>query len=258
MKIKRLKSFFRRVVLNGPVPKPRTALKETPFHLKFPSPLPTEIVNSRICVSHKHRFIYFRVPKAANSFILAQLLLNGEGERLSFAEVDKVKENYSISDQISHSELDILSQEYFKFAITRNPYSRFLSAYLDKIVRRKKQLLKVLARLDLPMGTILTLDQFASYLETDGALHDDAHWARQNDLIVMPNESLDFVGKFEKLNTDLYHIMSRIFGTFNVENLAQAHVTNADKTIETLINSDIRKRVFRLYYEDFERFEYPK
>ena len=149
-------------------------------------------------------------------------------------------------------------ESYFKFTIVRNPHSRVLSVYLDKIAREKKQIAKVLRRLNLPCGTKLSLDQFVRYLELDGALYDDPHWARQTDMTPVPNAYLDFIGRLETLETDTPIILNRIFGRANFRELANEHATNADFLIEEMLTDDLRHRIYMLYEEDFERFGYSK
>lgn len=102
--------------------------------------------------------------------------------------------------------------EYFKFGIVRDPYSRTLTAYLDKILNRARQSRRPLRFLKSKYGTETPdFEQFCEYLADDG-LCDDNLWAPQLDGLVMPPNAFGHIARFEKLNEELNLISWRIFG----------------------------------------------
>lgn len=232
--------------------------ESAPIFNRYPTNAPSRQVNSRMYLCKESKFLYFRIPKAANSFMLGNLLIHDKIHLLSLVEVDKLKEKNSTCHLLSDLELDIVLRSYFKFSIVRNPYSRFLSVFLDKVVREKKQIQKVMKRLQLLTNEKVSLDYFLSYLEMPGALMDDPHWARQSDLIPIPNERLDFVGRFENIEHDASFILKEIFGKSDLRVLANEHATQADSQVDSMLSADAKKRIYSLYSLDFERFEYRR
>lgn len=229
-----------------------------PFHLKFRSKARATLVNSRTFISSKHKYIYFRIPKAANSFILGNMYLCETGKTPSLEETDAHKKTGSTIHLLNGLELDNAIRNYFKFTLVRDPYSRFVSAYLDKIVRKKAPSVHVYAALEKDKTKDISLSEFAWFLEQDGALYLDGHWTPQTDLVPIPNDQLDFIGQFENLGQDCQEILKRIYGAGVVKNLANSHATGADKKTENLLDNAMRDRIFRLYERDFDRFEYSR
>lgn len=100
-------------------------------------------------ISHKHKIIFVHVPKAAGSSINKILECNSENEmfsydwfrnlknkpelpkNLSFEEIIKIQ--YCHPQHLKAHQLKLLFKNewdnYYKFAIVRNPYDRFVSEY---------------------------------------------------------------------------------------------------------------------------------
>ena len=89
-------------------------------------------------------FFYNRVPKAANTSI-TQTLFTHSAYSPRLARRDNPKYKFQRPIFLSPNQVYKLEYEAFKFTFVRNPYSRVLSAYLDKVGRRKHQGLRFLA-----------------------------------------------------------------------------------------------------------------
>lgn len=233
-------------------------VEQTPFHQTYPSRVSAEMVNSRAFVSRQFGYIYFRVPKAANSFTLANLYNCENGIRATLEQIDSYKNRGTILDLLTETEVRQIEEHFFLFTIVRNPYTRFLSSYLDKIVRKKKQSARVYEALEKSPEQEISIDEYLHFLEHNDSLLTDAHWARQSDLIPVPDGRIHFVGKFEELDSAMKTIMRRIYGHGEIFMLANSHSTHASNRMDSYVNRPIAERVYRLYEPDFDRFRYSK
>ena len=228
-----------------------------PFFRDYPLRVTAHIANSRCVISDPMRFLYFRIPKAANSTIVATLYKQEHGD--VGGKGVKMKGSYRHPDSLDASEARDVRDNYFKFTVVRNPYDRFLSAYLDKIAGdRLRQKSKVTRALKLKPEEPVNIDRFLDYLEFEKGTLGDAHWAIQTDMIFMPLDQLDFIGKVESLSEDLPVIVERIFGNheFAIEQRA-SHATGASSKRKTMLNHNQMLRIHRIYEQDFDLLHYP-
>ena len=83
----------------------------------------------------EHRIVYIPIPKAANSSIrraLLPLLDENQGDIQQIQRFDGF-------DKLRYSDAaPALTDDWLVFTVVRDPYSRFVSAYLDKIVSRPR------------------------------------------------------------------------------------------------------------------------
>ena len=158
-------------------------------------------VFDRIFYSPKHNFVYFRVPKSANSTIVLNLAhamnVKTLGDRGS--KVKKIGKRNLKMALLSRERL----KNCYKFTFIRNPFSRVLSAYLDKIEPGKTKF-----RNDLDIN-----DRELSFLEflkllDDGYLTSNIHWAPQAYVVPQHPSKLDFIGRVENLEADLQEVMT--------------------------------------------------
>lgn len=93
----------------------------------------------------EYKFIYCPIPKVANTSF-RQLIFKLDGIENKFYQ----KENWIYAQNnlslFSFNYLDAIKilnvKNYFKFAFVRNPWSRLVSAYLDKFVKTSDPSLK--------------------------------------------------------------------------------------------------------------------
>lgn len=107
----------------------------SPYYRRYPEYRFSYInkVDARIAVNQVNKFIYIRIPKAANSIISSTLYKNQHGKE---AENPKVaKDSFDRLSTLSVSQISLLEDYYYIFIFVRNPYIRILSAYLDKVDR---------------------------------------------------------------------------------------------------------------------------
>ncbi len=232
---------------------------KSPFFRRFRPRIDPESIDSRSRVSHEFRYVYFRVPKAANSTVVASLWFAETGTLVT--DLDELQvlrdQRWPHVSMLDRRQLHSLVHSYMKFTFVRDPYTRVLAAYLDKIRRNEWGVAdEVNAALGRSLGSTVSLDQFLAYLEA-GGLGRNAHWARQVDLIPLPVAALDFVGKVETLDRDLPQAVKRILGKQIAFCSLRPHVTGATRDHPSW-SRELRRRAFKVYEEDFAVFNYRK
>jgi hypothetical protein len=228
---------------------------QSPFYLAYPfhSPMPIKAVDMRGLIDDKLRVFYNRIPKAANTtlvFTIAKLRSGATPTSLD------IKKDFRRPSQLQASEVRALDG-FFKFMFVRNPYSRILSAYLHKIVRRLERGAKLGASgLDSSRGTP-TFREFCSYL-ADGGLFENVHWSPQTSLMLLPFAKFDFIGKVETFENDVRTVLSRLGADEPADFIVpfSNYVTNSHLRIDDFYDTETRAIVRRLYRSDFETFDY--
>ncbi|MCK8516991.1 sulfotransferase family protein [Methylonatrum kenyense] len=227
----------------------------SPFFRRFPAKTPdmAERVNRRIAVSRKPSYIYFRVPKAANSTVIRNLRYAEEGADI---DMPKEKEAFLRPSALWWWEVSRLRERFFLFTVVRDPYSRILSAYLDKVQRSNRRS-KVLSGLDLTDDdAAIGFDEFCDFLER-GGLDSDAHWCRQIDLIPCGPAYLHAIGRVESLAQDLPEILHRATGVRRKTLQSHSpHKTGASERMHTVYTKALAERIRTIYKADFDAFGY--
>ena len=231
--------------------------KKTPaFYKVYPVKLDRKIIDNGLAISTTRRYVYARIRKAANSTVISSLYHAENNKRITgLEEIQKIKDHYFTKPgNISIFDLNNLDS-YFKFTIARNPYSRTLSVYLDKIKNRDKSQRRIVAKyLNKNPDDEITLNEFLDFLE-NGGLRQNAHWAPQTDFLVFPIDQYDYIGKLEKLQQDLTKILSIIYSRDCTIVSVNEHKTNSKKKTKELTPSD-KLRIYNLYIDDFSNFDY--
>lgn len=250
-----------------PILRTRSALetalvRHAPYYQKFgPPPLGYASHNRTTAVSLQGRYIYYRVPKAANSTIIATLAemegRQGAGipaEGATMADVAEARASFDWPSSLSRQDVAALA-DFYRFAVVRNPFTRFVSIY--RAVRRPTSNGAFLRHVRKQMGKGVEIGptDFLDYLEDGGIMH-NRHWSRQSDILYVPRDQLDFVGKVERLDTDLDRITMRLFGRpADMRKVAPFAAENR-AAFDTVMQPHIADRIRTLYARDFENFGY--
>ena len=193
-----------------------------------------------------------RVKKNANS---ALVLLLHEMQTGQVGQSDSAKDATPNFFDLPSSEIERLA-DYAVFVTIRNPYSRVLSAFLDKFrfdAYRKKH-----GAFDLtPDG----FDAFLRWLDA-GGLPRDAHWAPQVNLLALPLDRYDAVLRFESLRDDALGFLAAR-GLTVPEGALQGESrgdrgkeTGADRHLAQFYTPAGADRVARLFAQDFDALGY--
>jgi len=241
----------------------RLAPTLSPFYRRHPyvGPLWLTEVDIRGALSARDGFFFNRVPKAANSTIVANLV------RLSAARSGRRprpgREKWYFRRPLFATARDLAAmQDGVAFTFVRDPYTRTLSAFLDKILGRTPAARGFYRWWDGTGGGAgggagtPDFADFCRYLAA-GGLYDDIHWAPQTALLLLPPERFDWIGRFETLDTDLTEILTRIFGP-QAAPQGRAGPRSDARSALSRYTPETAETVARLYAADFEAFGYAK
>lgn len=155
-----------------------------------------------------------------------------------------------------------VSEARLRFCFVRNPYSRVLSAFLDKIGHEEIRPM-FLEKLGVPEGDRTRSITFADFLDLVArqAPEDmDSHWRPQTYLYdrLEPLVGFDFIGAFETFDADFRTGLGAADpGLLDYIAVFDPHATRAASQVRMyLADSHARRRVEEIYAQDFERFGY--
>lgn len=249
-------------------------MAESPFARRYKPRLGWDIRRRTCYVSVTRKFIYFRIPKAGSASVMLNLM-TAEFHKSKWPKKPNqtFRKSFRGPDDLSDDEVATLEQAYVTFGVVRNPYARFLSCYLDKIAGTIKRhvgthehlirklhgggRLAVTNALGRDVLDDITMDEFLGFLE-NGGQDANVHWCRQTDLIPIGVERLSYLARLESLTEDLPPILSAIYHRpVDFERGEFRHHTAADSQLDALLDERTRRRISRLYEEDFRALNYP-
>lgn len=224
-------------------------------------------INYRFNLSRRHRFIYVETPKVACSTIKATLQF-AEGKDARAINFQKIHDK-ELSPLLSPEEDLPLFHEFlndetaFRFTFVRHPYTRLLSAYLDKISlnKAKSSIASRRARrsdLGLPQEGHITFEQFALSVQNAEPTSLDIHWKPLNLLTAPHLINYNFIGRFETFARDFQFVLENI-GLRKVEPITRCdHATGALELLRRYYSPKIQSIVEDIYQEDFDLFGYKR
>ena len=246
-------SQFPRQLINRLVSRQRRMeMIRAPFYQRYPYDHPVSLfeVDRRVFISRELRLVFNGIGKAGHSSVIANLVRSQFGDDIPIGRAKS--RTFQRPSALSPEQVDALAG-FFKFTLVRNPYTRTLSAYLDKVAREKVVPLGLKRRVN---GKTPTFLDFCLYLE-DGGLHDAVHWAPQNEMLVLPIEQFDHIAKLESFDADFSIVLQRL-GLAERFEVARhdPHKTNSDQKRDTYYCDRSRDIVTRLLADDFRLFGY--
>jgi len=203
-------------------------------------------------VSHKHKLVYYEVPKAACSSI-----------KLFIATLDGIVNNiprHVHSLPISKLSLpgarSILYKDYFHFTFVRNPYDRLVSCYANKVVRPElyERRAGPFSRMFGELGyREMSFGDFVQFVTRVPNKHCDNHFVPQHRLLNL--DVLDFIGRFESFNQDFLYVRKQIGVSDDTPQLQKMNASRHDP-YQGYYDDKLRRMVARKYARDLEIFNY--
>jgi len=149
---------------------------------------------------------------------------------------------------------NINSPEYLRICFVRNPYTRLLSLYMDKVLKKNPRLMKDLG---LPRDDAVT---FPALVETIGAqtwYQANRHYRAQTENLLWGDIQYDFVGKLEYFADELDRLaVDHDIDLRNYLSIRQRHATGAEQHLYRFYTDELQARVHELYRSDFDAFGY--
>jgi len=222
-------------------------------------------LNIFVSISLKHEFVFVQNPKVGSTslkYCINRLALTGTD-----FPIEKLPRHPLITEtplikpyQLPASFLDEIftSERYTRFAFVRNPYTRLLSCYLDKIVGRTREAWPVYKKMGLDKEQSISFDMFISFLH-ERRKHQgnwNPHWRPQHNLLKPHIINYTFVGKFENFEDDLVALNSLLGNILPPLVTRAPHQTRASEKEENFYTPDLRRKVEEIYIKDFESFAY--
>ena len=204
-------------------------------------------------VSHRHRFVFLAVPRTASHAIRAALgpLLGGEdwqqellrlGLRSPLPGIARIGHGHVTAREACAELPGEVWRSYFKFAIVRNPFDRFVSvcAMLNKrnLSYRGRERAFMKRALGVPRfrGRVLVRPQAEMLVGADGEL------------------ALDRLGRYERLEASFAAICRRL--GIEAQPLARHNATEGAAP-NAIYDAELEAMVADFYRRDFDLLGYP-
>ena len=203
-------------------------------------------------VSHAKKFIFFAVPNTGTHAV-RELLSSHKGpddweqqilfgkQFLPIPEIAKIQHGHiSVQKIVPHLDTAIW-QDYFKFAIVRNPFDRFISIcfFLNRknplFLETPLQWMKSAIKVQRFRERVLVKPQYQQLIDTQG------------------NIAMDYVGRYEVLQDSIDERCQRL----QVETTQlQKRNTSEHKQYREYYDEELKSAVEKFYQEDLARFNY--
>ena len=204
--------------------------------------------------AESQKFIFFAVPKTGTHAVREALrphLSSADweqqlryGEQLSpLPEIAAINHGHVSYQQLSSVVGPETLSQFFRFAFTRHPYDRFVSAcaFLARTDPSYKQnpteWMKSALQRPQFCNRVLVTPQHALLNDENGAL------------------GLDFVGRYESLQVDFYTICDRL----KLPKARLAHRNSSEHdSYQQLLDNELREALSERYEQDFLSFNYSR
>jgi len=222
--------------------------------------------------SARGNYLYRAIPKCTCSTV-KNALIELEGLELDpnpSRRHDKTYNKFPGTETLTpREESDLFAgrTDTFKFVIVRDPYSRMVSAYADKILegyaRRGDlwidKIKKTAARHNVKLSEKITFEEFVRVVSLQSEAEMDVHWRQQYHVGRFDLIKFDFVGRTELISTDFAYILERIKAPAELMHKAiQPHnVTGASLTMWSTVSAEVRLAFLKTFAIDFDTLRYP-
>jgi hypothetical protein len=213
-------------------------------------------------IGRRHRFLYFEVPKVACSSIKRTLqMLEATSELGAPSNIHDKKNSPLVgplSSGLTYEQL-FISSDLMRFAFVRNPYSRSLSCYLEKIVSIESERRHHQKLLGFSQAEPVTFLEFLLAVDKISDRNREIHWKSQAGLIKDSSIQYHYIGRFEQLEGDFRHALTQIGvqpEAISLETVTH-HATNAQSKLKEFFGPAEMALVQKIYEADFRRYNYP-
>ena len=228
-------------------------------------------VNMHTHISLVHRYVYVEVPKAGCGTMKATLgaleaarMGPGMASRVQAAPHNRLLATPFVKPfQLTDDELErvLTSSEFTRFTVVREPATRVLSGYLEKIGQGLKQSTEIVEALSDEETTIapedITLAQFLDVIGGQTSREQDPHWRRQVDHIGLAHIPYTEVIHLEDLDASWPRIAELTgYGSIDQQYFCRTS-TQAAKRKDEYFTSETLATVQQIYADDYRMLDYP-
>ena len=222
-------------------------------------------VNMHTHISLVNKYVYVEVPKAGCGTMKATLggleaARKGPGlvTRVHEAPHNRINATPFIKPFQLPSDLleEVLtSPEYRRFTVVRDPASRVLSAYLEKIGQGLKQSEPIVAELGIPASDI-TFSQFLDVIAEHESRDQDPHWRRQADHVGWGIVDYHAAIHLEELDSS-WDRVAELTGIADLhETFYCRNSTGASAKVDEYFTPELGDHVRTIYARDYQVFGY--
>lgn len=214
-------------------------------------------------LSNNHRYLYVSVPKTGCTKIKKTLQDAESGRALDHSHhvhTPVFSPLLEPIDDVATLHAALTSKDWFRFGFVRNPFSRILSCYLDKIVRAPFERQRLLPVLGLDAAApVPAFSEFVRLIARQQDSERDIHWASQYYLLRPDRIDYTFIGRFERLPADLQHVCDKLSITPLEPTEKREHSAGAAPGMADYYGEDEQRMIAEAYHRDFATFGYdPK
>lgn len=238
------------------------------------SPLQRKTLLQHVLVNDKYRFLYCYIPKVACSNWKRVLkVLSGTLESVDVSIKMDHRSDLLFLSSLKPEEIRYRLLHYFKFMFVREPMERLLSAYRNKFgeiqsyqkkygVEIIKRYRKGRAKDPAVTGDDVTFVEFVRYLLEEDVEHMNEHWMPMSNLCQPCAVSYDFIGSYERLETDAEFVLQSIRAPASLH-FPERQAWYKPVTTETLhyylctLPQKLLQELLPKYILDFSLFAYP-
>lgn len=208
---------------------------------------------TRKIISKTRRFLIAPVPKVGTKTLKVMLQRLGSDPG---SDVDITFVNAPL-----HRCLADLEPGYRVFSMVRNPWSRALSCYRNKISSSRLGDLAIRSRYA-GLSPGLSFRDFIRWLDGEDGRDEiaDRHWISQTRLLTDPEtETLlsTRIGKFENFKADVEAFLDEVgLGDLQILHINQTADTHDPRSYRSAYDAETREIVARRYRRDIELFDY--
>ena len=198
-------------------------------------------------ISHEYKFIFVHIPKTAGTTICSSW--EGSSLKSICKETGVLGGNHKTALELKE-QFRKYWKDYFKFAVVRNPYSRFVSDFFFSELKPKEtfqtQWNDKQAEGLLPQLYWIS-DREQSYQKQSSYDRVDIHYG---------NLMMDYLCRYENLNQDLETVFNILGIQASADVLPHFRQTVYKDAYTKYYTQELRSLVSFMYREDIERFGY--
>jgi len=185
---------------------------------------------------------------------------------------DRKKSGLIYLSELENAEEILYNASIPKLTFVRNPYTRILSAYLNKIkpFSENESILdmnfyQIYINIDnfrkkhFPKKKIVDFECFINWLyESKNCYTQNEHWIPQSTILGLDKVKFDFIGKFERFSTDVAKILKimKCDIPFPTQKDINFPPTRANELVDYYYNSELVEKVKKIYLNDFLLLNY--